>query len=140
MNQFRVNKGVFKVCVLLMVLLFGNGSAWADHWHHGGHSHFGVNVGLGSYWSPWYYPPPHYYYPQPYPYTQTVVIERPQPVYIEQVPPQPTPPVPVAVSTVNTSTPAQNDWYFCPASKAYYPYVRQCPSGWQKVPAQPPGL
>jgi len=29
-------------------------------------------------------------------------------------------------------------WYFCNASKAYYPYVRECPSGWQRVTPQPP--
>jgi hypothetical protein len=29
-------------------------------------------------------------------------------------------------------------WYYCPDSKAYYPYVRECPKGWQTVPAQPP--
>ena len=29
-------------------------------------------------------------------------------------------------------------WYFCPASNAYYPYVRSCPSGWQAVPTTPP--
>jgi hypothetical protein len=31
----------------------------------------------------------------------------------------------------------QQDWYFCPNSNAYYPYVRECPGGWQRVPAQP---
>ena len=24
-------------------------------------------------------------------------------------------------------------WYFCPALGAYYPYVQECPSGWQPV-------
>ena len=28
-------------------------------------------------------------------------------------------------------------WYFCRESNAYYPYVKQCPSGWTRVPAQP---
>lgn len=26
-------------------------------------------------------------------------------------------------------------WYYCAAIGAYYPYVRDCPSGWQLVPA-----
>jgi hypothetical protein len=31
-------------------------------------------------------------------------------------------------------------WYYCENAKAYYPYVRQCPSGWLKVvPQAPPG-
>lgn len=28
-------------------------------------------------------------------------------------------------------------WYYCDASKAYYPYVKQCSGGWREVPAQP---
>lgn len=28
-------------------------------------------------------------------------------------------------------------WYFCPAYNAYYPYVQDCPSGWQQVLARP---
>lgn len=64
---------------------------------------------------------------------------RPQPVYVEQ-------PVPVyapsyapaySPSTVATPPPVQN-WYFCPAANAYYPYVSACPTGWQTVPANPP--
>nr|WP_241030718.1 hypothetical protein [Paraburkholderia sp. Ac-20347] len=27
-------------------------------------------------------------------------------------------------------------WYYCDASKTYYPYVKQCASGWRSVPAQ----
>ena len=27
-------------------------------------------------------------------------------------------------------------WYYCNDAKAYYPYVRECPSGWQKVVPQ----
>jgi len=29
-------------------------------------------------------------------------------------------------------------WYFCPGANAYYPYVRECPGGWQRVAPQPP--
>jgi len=28
-------------------------------------------------------------------------------------------------------------WYFCDATKSYYPYVKNCTSGWRPVPAQP---
>ncbi|NNM80302.1 MAG: hypothetical protein HKM01_07595, partial [Gallionella sp.] len=28
-------------------------------------------------------------------------------------------------------------WYFCAASKTYYPYVSSCPTGWTPVPATP---
>lgn len=30
-------------------------------------------------------------------------------------------------------------WYFCPGVNGYYPYVRECPTGWQAVPSTPPG-
>ncbi|MGZ5091980.1 MAG: hypothetical protein ACXWCY_12810 [Burkholderiales bacterium] len=29
-------------------------------------------------------------------------------------------------------------WYYCPAYRAYYPYVQDCPGGWQAVAPQPP--
>jgi hypothetical protein len=31
-------------------------------------------------------------------------------------------------------------WYYCQNPQGYYPYVKQCPSGWTKVPpsAVPP--
>src|SRR5579864_2908687 len=29
-------------------------------------------------------------------------------------------------------------WYFCPSLGAYYPYVGECPEGWQQVLPQPP--
>ena len=33
---------------------------------------------------------------------------------------------------------APDVWYFCPESDAYFPYVQQCPGGWQQVAPQPP--
>ena len=32
--------------------------------------------------------------------------------------------------------PAGN-WYYCGSSAMYYPYTRECPEGWQTVPARP---
>jgi hypothetical protein len=34
--------------------------------------------------------------------------------------------------------PASAYWHYCSSSQAYYPYVRECPAGWQQVPASPP--
>ena len=28
-------------------------------------------------------------------------------------------------------------WYYCRNPEGYFPYVKECPSGWQTVPAQP---
>ncbi len=114
-----------KSLALAAALLTGvaaSGAAFA--WH--GHSHFGVYVGVPLY-SPWYYPPayypPAYYYP---PYVPPVVVTQP-PVYVEQAPAESAAPAPQP----------QQYWYYCSASKTYYPYVKECPGGWQRVAPQP---
>ena len=81
-------------------------------WYHGRHS-----GRLGWWWivsGIWYfYPAPVYPYPDPY---------RP-PVVI--VPPAP---------------PTLQYWYYCSSPPGYYPYVPQCETNWQRVPATvPPG-
>lgn len=93
---------------------------------HRSHSrvYFGVGIGTGfysgyGYGSPWYYGAP--YYGTPIYRSPPVVIQQPPPVYIEQ----PQPPVP-------------GYWYYCGASKAYYPYVNDCPEPWQRVSPLPP--
>ncbi|MEY4592427.1 MAG: hypothetical protein RIR18_1322 [Pseudomonadota bacterium] len=129
-----------KLCVAIVFLISVSGTVQAEHWHDRGHSHFGVSVGVGPYWGPWYYPPPPYYH---YPYPQTVIVGiPPSPVYIEQAP-QPAVVLPQTTTTGSSVAPmavppAENYWYYCPSSKAYYPYVKECPAGWQKVSPQPP--
>ena len=100
--------------------------AFADRWHgHGwhGHSrvHFGLYFGGPLWWDPYpYYPPSYYYYPP------TVVVPQSPPVYIEQ-------------EEQGAQAPAaQGWWYFCRESNAYYPYVKHCPGGWERVSPQPP--
>lgn len=44
------------------------------------------------------------------------------PAYYSAPPPQPQP----------------SYWYYCPYSGSYYPYVQQCPGGWQLVVPYPP--
>lgn len=111
---------------LLLLGVAGVGDATASdghrHFHgHHGHSHAVVRFGFvaGPVW-PWYYGPP-YYYP---PVVEQVVSP---PVYIERQPPE----------LASAATPA-NYWYYCDASAGYYPYVRECPGGWQRVAPQPP--
>jgi hypothetical protein len=79
--------------------------------------HFGVPLG---WYQPWYYaPPPVYYYP-------------PAPVVVR--PPEPT----VFVERGDVVPEGSASWYFCRESNGYYPYVKQCPGGWERVPARPP--
>ena len=41
---------------------------------------------------------------------------------------------------VPSSFAGQPHWFYCKESGGYYPYVRECPGGWQMVPATPPPL
>jgi hypothetical protein len=105
--------------VLLMGFLPGN-SADARGGHGG---RVGVGIWLGpGWWGPYYYP---YYYPQYYPYYQEppVVIEQEPEVYAQPAPKAEQQPF---------------YWYYCKEPQGYYPYVKQCPSGWTKVIPTPP--
>jgi len=63
---------------------------------------------------------PHYVYAEPVPvYVQPGQVYGPAYGPTVAAPPQP--------------------WYFCPGVNGYYPYVRECPTGWQVVPLTPPG-
>ncbi len=125
----------------LVVLLFATSSAvWA-----GGRVYGGVGVylgGPGPYWGPgyarpYYYPRPYYpgplYYPGPIyapaPYYQpapVVVVPAAPPVYIER-----------GDEAAEQEPESGQFWYYCRSAKNYYPYVKECPGGWQKVPPRP---
>ena len=90
-----------------------------------GHSHarVGVVVGVGApLWGPWwsapFYGPPPFYSP---PWPSAAVSE---PTWIERE---------------DEAAPAQSAyWYYCADAKGYYPYVKECPGGWQRVAPQSP--
>jgi hypothetical protein len=135
----NMNKKLAVACLMTVVLWGGPGvrSAWAGghgwtgghggsaghgdfHGHdgfrrHGGfHGDFGFFIGAPLFWPPPYYP----YYGYPYDYPPAVVIERQPQVYIQREP---------------------YYWYYCPEPSGYYPYVQNCPRGWQQVvPSAPP--
>lgn len=106
----------------LLAAALGSSTAWADHYH--GRVGVGVVIGGPGYW---HYPPPYYYPPYPYGYPVAPVVVTPAqpPVYIEQSQPAP-------------QQEQTNDWFYCRKPDGYYPYVQQCPGGWQRVPPQPP--
>jgi hypothetical protein len=53
-----------------------------------------------------------------------VVAPSAPPTYLQQAP--------------QAQVPAENWWYYCADAKGYYPYVRECPGGWQRVSPTPP--
>jgi hypothetical protein len=76
----------------------------------GSHVAVGVVAGAPLFW---YYPPSDF--------APAVAIPSLPTVYIEQAD-------------------QQAYWYYCPETLTYYPYVEQCPGGWQLVvPQAPPG-
>jgi len=109
----------------LLLSAIGASNAWADHVR--------VGVMIGPYLGPGYYPPAPYYYPGYYP---PVVIQQQAPVYVQQ---QASPVAPPASSPAPATVAPANYWYYCAAAKGYYPYVKDCPAGWQKVSPQPSG-
>ena len=46
---------------------------------------------------------------------------------------------PYTVETRYVEVPVSDGyWYYCPDSKSYYPYVKECASKWERVPPTPP--
>jgi len=111
--------------------------------HGGGHGgwHGAPRIGLGfsfgfPLYAPYYAPAPYYYYP-PYAYSPAPYYYPPLAApqeYIEQG---------SSVAPPSQTSPSQAQgswWYYCADSKSYYPYVRECPGGWQQIsPTPPPG-
>lgn len=134
---------------LLAALLLGAMASESvlAHGYGRGRVSIGVGIGFGApfaaypfyrpYYSPFYYPPA--YYPPAY-YPPVVVAPPAPPVYIEQsvqpAYPQYSQPVPPPVPQ---AAPQAAWWYYCADSQTYYPYVKQCSTGWQQVTPQNPG-
>lgn len=135
---------------LILLLLLGPITApvaLADHGHFGGFRGFHGSRG-GVFIDPWplLYPfaafsygygySPYGYYPYAA-YPPAVVQQQAAPtVYVEQgasAPEQQS-----NAPARSQAAPASNEWYYCHKPDGYYPYVRNCPGGWQRVPSQPP--
>lgn len=103
---------------------YGHGGGYR---HGGGHGYGYRGVGAGIYlgvplYGLGYYSAPYYSYPA---YTYPVPAYAPSGAYVEQ-------------GYAEVAPAPQQDWYYCAASNAYYPYVKECPGAWQRVPALPP--
>ena len=119
---------------------FGHGYGHGYGYGYGGHGYgYGYGRGYGyyggfyggTYFDPWFYGSP-WGYDMVYP--EVVVTPGYSQAYIEPdyVPQQST--APVGVQQAGPS----NDWYYCQNPAGYYPYVKTCPNGWQRVPSTPP--
>ena len=111
----------FSAVALALAAWMASGAVWAfdghqGHWMHGHghHGHFSVIVGA-----------PFVFLPQPYFYDPPSVVVTSPPVYVER----------------GTAAPPGGQlgyWYYCDAPPGYYPYVSECPAGWQQVVPSPP--
>lgn len=124
----KVNALFFAVAVML------GATVSADALAHGHRARVGVFIGApigfgygyGYGYAPWYsYPAPYYYPPYYYPAPGAAYPSAPA-TYVEQGP------------EAAPAPRADAYWYYCPETKAYYPYVNQCAGGWQKVSPRPP--
>jgi hypothetical protein len=116
----------------------GGGHNSGGHYN-GGHYHggtrwvVGVNVGYPGFGWPYYgygygYGPwanPYYAYPYYPAYYPGPVVQQQPTTYVEQPAPQAQPQAPTGF------------WYYCANPGAYYPYIKECPAGWQRVSPQP---
>lgn len=153
-----VMKPYSKAVPVFLLLVFGavaSAPAMAQRYGYGhGHGYgggvrFGITLGLPLYGTGYYpgyynsypayvYPGPGYVYPGPaytYPgpaYAYPGPAVAPSATYVEQGAPQP------QAAPAQAQPQPQGDWYYCTESKTYYPYVRECPGGWLRVPSTPP--
>lgn len=121
----------FAACLLGAALAL---PAQAQHRHGGHHAHggyyrggVGVSIGIPIGWPYWGYGYPYY---GGYPYggypPQVVVVPQGPTSYVEQ-------------PRIEAAPEVAGYWYYCAGAAAYYPYVKECPGGWQRVSPRPPG-
>lgn len=120
---------------LVALLVLGSAlpdMAAADRGRFRGHSRssIGLFIGVplhwgwpGPYYSPFYSPYPYsYYYPPYYAYPPVVTVPSSPPVYIERE----------DEADAGRSS-AGSYWYYCDRPAGYYPDVKECPGGWERV-------
>jgi len=106
------------VAALLFAVPVGD-LAWAHGGRGGGHgrhgAHIGLFIGVPLLLHHWW----HYSYPPP---PQVVVVPREPEVYVDR-----------------GGGERGGYWYHCDRPEGYYPYIKECPGGWQReVPRAPP--
>lgn len=131
-EKTRFTRTGARVSALATILLGLSGMLGGEALAHDGRGHghprtrIGVFIGTPPLYAPWVVAPSPWYYPPPTYYSYPVVtVPAPQPpVYVEQAKPPAT-------------AQNQNYWYYCFNPAGYYPEVKECPGGWQKVAPQP---
>jgi len=131
-----------KLCQIVLALAAMGAAGYsttslAHGYYRGGHGHGRVGVGVyvgpgwgwGPGWGPGWYPYGPYYAPGYYPgyYPAPAVVAAPPaepPQYIEQGSD--------GNPTVTDGSSPNAWWYHCARPEGYFPYVKECPGGWQR--------
>lgn len=129
-NSFSLMLTICSILISSTGSAYGHGGSFRGHgggFGYGGRygGGFALGYGLGSglgYGYGYGYGPFGGYRGYGYEYPPVIAVPVAPPVYIERSiapPPQP------------------NFWYYCRNAGAYYPYVRECPGGWEQVAPHP---
>ena len=138
------SRNPIKIILTAMVLLACTNAS--NTWAHGHYFGPRISIGFGVGFGPYGYPVPigyarNYYPASYYPYqttyypevmVETIVTPAPTTVYVRQANGTPNPSIQPQTSTNGS------DWYYCHNPDGFYPSIKTCPSGWQRVPAQAP--
>lgn len=131
----------------------GNGHYDGDGHHHDhGHHHNNFILGIGGFYDPWlwggYYGPGmwrSYYGPgfwgpygyRGYGYGYADPFFRPYYTYPSAVAAPSQPPIYIQQQEPKHAQPKTDYWHYCQDPQGYYPYIRECPSGWLQITPQP---
>lgn len=140
MMTAKLKSGVCRVLLAAALCSLSAGSFADEHYHHGWHRGFdhdhdfhrhwrhhdddGFDGNFGLYFGSPLYNDPFYWDDDPYDsYPPPVYYAPPQPrVYIQRSQPQP-----------RQQRQSAQYWYWCRKPSGYYPYIKQCPTPWQRV-------
>jgi hypothetical protein len=115
----------------------GHSGGWGGGHFHDGHFHGGCcRVAVGFFFGPGFvYGYPFYPYPYSYYYPYWPVTAGAYPAEATQYVEQGQDGQPESGSRV---APQATYYYHCARPVGYYPYVKACPGGWERVPTEPP--
>ena len=131
-----MNAARFVSAVVVAAGLLASDAVYADPHAVRGRIGWDITIGVPGPWyypspyhyypyNPYYYPPRHYYYDHP----PRVVVPAPPTEYIERE---------SRPQSGASGAMVPGYWYYCRSQNGYYPYVKECPSAWERVSPQPP--
>lgn len=144
MRHLNYARLVMAMIILAMSAATQTVSASERHFH-GPRLSFGFGIGVGPFVYPYpsaysrnYYPVSNYpYQSMYYPEVMVGTVDTPTPVYVRRTEVVSTRPLQSSQIQPEVSTNG-SDWYYCHNPDGFYPAIKACPSGWQRVPAQAP--